>query len=303
MLTDENLIFIEDQNSRYGTMVNGERIKKVQLFPGDEVQIGFCRIDWEGRSGFQPSLNEIEVIPNLSVPVKRPNQHSSALTNMHSNNILNNVSNGLASKELANSLIETEAQMDRIEYSISQIESVEKSQTINEATIPSEDSFKEMTITTQSELASEELKVSGSNHDTESISNNSDHLSILESINYEGDLKKDSYIEDVSSDNNLTIELHQEIIEVVIHISTDIQSKEEPIVSNISEESNSISPQIPLVNTNPIIEQELELNYPISSISGQGKNNWIRKDSLQIALIIVFTCLLLIAGWLIGQAS
>ena len=298
MLSGDNSIFIEDQNSRYGTIVNGERVSKVQLFPGDEVQIGFSRIDWESRTGFLPSLNEIEVIPNLSVPVKRPNQNSSALADMHSNNNLNHVSNGLASKELANSLIETEAQTDRIENSISQIETVENSQTINEVTIPTEDSFNEISIPTQSESASEELNVSGSNHDIAIIPNHSDHLQILEPKKDDVILNNDGEIENESSEN-LSLELH--------HIATPIISENQTngnqLNSNISDETNSIYLQIPFEIPGSINEQVDSLNAPLNTIADLQKKDLIRNDSIQILLAIVLTFILLAAGWLIGQAS
>jgi hypothetical protein len=303
MLGEDNFIFIEDQNSRYGTMVNGERVSKVQLFPGDEVQIGFCRIDWESRTGFQPSLNEIEVIPNLSVPIKRPIQNNSALADTVPNNNLNHLNKGDASKELANSLIETEAQLERIENTIPQIETVEKSEAINEAIIPSEDSFNEMTIVTKSEVASDELMVSEISHDTEAIPNNSDQLPILESINDDADLNKDNKIEDVTSDNNLPFELHQQINEVEIPIASDIQSKEEPIVSKITDDTNSISSFRSLKINEPHDEHVDSLNGPLNTFSNKKKSGLIRKDSIQILMAIALTCLLLAAGWLIGQAS
>jgi len=303
MLSDENLIFIEDQNSRYGTIVNGERVSKVQLFPGDEVQIGFCRIDWESRTGFQPSLNEIEVIPNLSVPVKRPNQTTPALVDSGSNNNLNHLNTDDASKALANSLIETEAQLERIENTISQIETVEKSETINETSISTDDKSNEITSTSESEIANEELHVYNTIHDTEVIPNHSDQLPILESIDKNGDLNKDGNIEDVLNKNNLPIELHQKINELETPIISDIQSNEEPKVSNISDESNSNTPNNSLEIDAPLDEQVDSLNVPSNTFTNQKKNDLISKDSVQILLAITLTCLLLAAGWLIGQAS
>ncbi len=302
MLSADNSIFIEDQNSRYGTIVNGERVAKVQLFPGDEVQIGFSRIDWESRTGFLPSLNEIELIPNLSVPVKRPNQHSSVFADMHSNNNLNHVSNGLASKELANSLIETEAQTDRIENSISQIETVENSQTISEVTIPTEDSFNEISIPTQSESTSEELNVSGSNQDIAIIPNHSDHLQILEPKKDDVILNNDGKIENESSED-LSLELHQEIHHIESPIISENQTNENESKSNISDETNSIYPQIPFEIPGSINEQVDSLNAPLNTIVDPQKKDLIRNDSIQILLAIVLTFILLAAGWLIGQAS
>ncbi len=303
MLSDENLIFIEDQKSRYGTIVNGERVSKVQLFPGDEVQIGFCRIDWESRTGFQTSLNEIEVIPNLSVPIKRPIQHKSALVDSGSNNNLNHFNTGDASKELANSLIETEAQLERIENTISQIETVEKSETINETSISTDDKSNEITSTSESEIANEELHVPNTIHDTEVIPNHSDQLPILESIDKNGDLNKDGNIEDVLNKNNLPIELRQEINEVETPITFDIQSNEEHKVSNISDDSNSTTPHNSLEIDAPLDEQVDSLNVPSNTFTNQKKSDLISKDSVQILLAIALTCLLLAAGWLIGHAS
>lgn len=303
MLSDENLVFIEDQNSRYGTIVNGERVSKVQLFPGDEVQIGFCRIDWESRTGFQPSLNEIEVIPNLSVPIKRPIQHKSALVDSGSNNNLNHFNTGDASKELANSLIETEAQLERIENTISKIETVEKLQTINETSISSDDKSIGITSTSESEIANEELHVSNTIRDTEVIPNHSDQLPILESIDKDGDLKKDGNIEDISIDNDLSIELHEEINDLEIPISTDIQSKEIVCDSPISDDSNSTSLHSSLEIDAPLDEQVDLLNVPLNTFTNQKKSDLISKDSVHILLAIALTFLLLAAGWLIGQAS
>lgn len=303
MLSDENLIFIEDQNSHYGTIVNGERVSKVQLFPGDEVQIGFCRIDWESRIGFQPSLNEIEVIPNLSVPIKRPIQHNSALGDTLSNNNLNHLNTGDASKALANSLIETEAQLERIENTISQIETVEKSETINETSISTDDKSNEITSTSESEIANEELHVYNTIHDTEVIPNHSDQLTILELIDKNGDLNKDGNIEDVLNKNNLPIELHQKINEVETPITSDIQSNEEPKVSNISDDSNSNTPHNSLEIDEPLDEQVDSLNVPLNSSTNQKKSDLISKDSVQILLATALTFLLLAAGWFIGQAS
>ena len=303
MLSDKNLIFIEDQNSRYGTLVNGERVSKIQLFPGDEVQIGFCRIDWESQTGFLPSLNKIEVIPNLSVPIKRPIQYNSTLADTHSNYNLNNLNKGDASKALANKLLENEAQLDRIENTMLQDEVVETSQTINENTISSDDKLIEMMSASEIEEANKELHVSESIQDTEFIPNHSDRFPIIESINEDGDLNKEGEIENVSIDLNLPLELNQEIDQVEIPLSTDIQSKEKPKDSNISDESNSTSSIIPLINNDSISEQELQLKSPLNKIADPIKNNLIRKDSVQIALAIALTCILLAAGWLIGQVS
>jgi pSer/pThr/pTyr-binding forkhead associated (FHA) protein len=301
MLSDENLIFIEDQSSRYGTMVNGERISKTQLFPGDEVQIGFCRIDWESRTGFQPSLNEIEVIPNLSVPIKRPLQHNAALADMQSPPHLNQLNKGDASLALANSLLENEAQMDRIENSISQDEAIDTSQTSNETTI----STIEMTNASDIDEAIPEIHVSEIDQDNviNTLTNQSDLLPINESIDEDVDLNNEGKSENVSSENYIPLNLHQKLDQIETPIITDYQSNEEPIESNISDESNSTSPVIPWINNDSIIEQERTSNSPLNKIADPINNNWIRNDSVQIALAIALTFLLLAAGWFIGQAS
>ncbi len=305
MLSDKNLIFIEDQNSRYGTLVNGERVSKIQLFPGDEVQIGFCRIDWESQTGFLPSLNKIEVIPNLSVPIKRPIQYNSTLADTHSNYNLNNLNKGDASKALANKLLENEAQLDRIENTMLKDEVVETSQTINANTISTIDNLVELAIASEIEEAIPIIHVSEIDQDNEinPITNNSDNLPIIESIHEDLDLNNEVKNENVSIDLNLPLELNQEIDQVEIPLSTDIQSKEKPKDSNISDESNSTSSIIPLINNDSISEQELQLKSPLNKIADPIKNNWILKDSVQIALVIVLTCLMLAAGWIIGQTS
>jgi hypothetical protein len=305
MLSDENLIFIEDQSSRYGTMVNGERISKTQLFPGDEVQIGFCRIDWESRTGFQPSLNEIEVIPNLSVPIKRPLQHNAALADMQSPPHLNQLNKGDASLALANSLLENEAQMDRIENSISQDEAVDTSQTSNETTVSTSENLIKMTNASDIDEAIPEIHVSEIDQDNviNTHTNQSDLLPINESIDEDIDLNNEGKSENVSSENYIPLNLHQELDQIEIPITPDYQSKNKPIDSNISDESNSTSPVIPRINNDSTIEQESTLNSPLNKIADPINNDWIRNDSVQIALAIALTFLLLAAGWFIGQAS
>jgi predicted component of type VI protein secretion system len=48
--------WVEDKQTRYGTLVNRKRIEKVQLNPGDELQIGFTRINWEELMGLEKPL-------------------------------------------------------------------------------------------------------------------------------------------------------------------------------------------------------------------------------------------------------
>ena len=304
MLSDDNLIFIEDQSSRYGTLVNGERISKVQLFPGDEVQIGFCRIDWENRTGFLPTLNEIEVIPNLSVPIKRPIQHNAALADTQSSPHLNQLNKGDASLALANSLLENESQLDRIDNTIHHDELVETSQTINETTIQSEDSFNEMIFDSQSEKEIEELNSSEINQDTSFIPNHSVHQPIIESNNEEVDYINVGKIENESSDN-LILELNQGIhqVEAPIEIETENQSNGLPTASGSSDELNVPTPLIYFKNNDVVKNYEDTLIDSPKKNTATQKSNLFRKDSIQILLAIALTFLLLTAGWLIGQAS
>jgi hypothetical protein len=38
---------VEDLKSHYGTLVNGSKVSHAILYPGDELQIGFTRIEWQ----------------------------------------------------------------------------------------------------------------------------------------------------------------------------------------------------------------------------------------------------------------
>jgi len=40
---------LRDQNSRFGTLVNGHKERDILLRQGDVIQIGFAKIDWEAR--------------------------------------------------------------------------------------------------------------------------------------------------------------------------------------------------------------------------------------------------------------
>ena len=40
-------LIVEDLKSHYGTLVNGTKISHALLYPGDELQIGFTRIEWQ----------------------------------------------------------------------------------------------------------------------------------------------------------------------------------------------------------------------------------------------------------------
>jgi hypothetical protein len=73
--------------------------------------------------------------------------------------------------------------------------------------------------------------------------------------------------------------------------------------SKISDFSNSTSPQCSLEIDEPIDEKADTLKAPFRTFSNQKKGGFISKDSLQILMIIALTCILLAAGWLLGQAS
>jgi pSer/pThr/pTyr-binding forkhead associated (FHA) protein len=53
--------WIEDKQTRYGTRVNGQRIDKTRLRAGDELQIGFTRIDWEDLLGIKKQVEVLQV--------------------------------------------------------------------------------------------------------------------------------------------------------------------------------------------------------------------------------------------------
>ena len=298
MMSDDSLIFIEDQNSRYGTLVNGERISKVQLFPGDEVQIGFSRIDWESRTSFQHSLSEIEIIPNLSVPLKRPSLNNSIILNFRSNDDLDQLNKSDASKELANTLIENEVQMDRIDNAKLHDEKNEKLHSINDSTIDIDNHIIDVQTDSQTEKVIEELNASESNQDNLFTPNQSVNLPIIESINDEVDFNNEGKIENDSSEK-LTLELNQEIHQVESHIVIDNQTNTHYIESNNTDDSNTMSTSINLNYS----KQENTIIDSSKPISSQKKSDLLRKDSVQIFLAIALTCLLLAAGWLIGQAS
>lgn len=40
-------VILEDLKSHYGTLVNGTKITHAKLIPGDELQIGFTRVEWQ----------------------------------------------------------------------------------------------------------------------------------------------------------------------------------------------------------------------------------------------------------------
>ena len=46
---NEGQLRLIDQNSRFGTLVNGQKVRDIELSPGDVIQIGFAKIDWESK--------------------------------------------------------------------------------------------------------------------------------------------------------------------------------------------------------------------------------------------------------------
>jgi pSer/pThr/pTyr-binding forkhead associated (FHA) protein len=114
-MDEDTNVFIQDLNSRYGTLVNGERISQKQLFPGDEVQIGFARINWESYTNPLPDLTEVEVRPSLSVPVKRPVISGIESLPQPSEERISTRFTGEAAPTLAKEMIETNMLVERLE--------------------------------------------------------------------------------------------------------------------------------------------------------------------------------------------
>ena len=46
---NEGQLRLLDQNSRFGTLVNGQKERDVAINQGDIIQIGFAKIDWESK--------------------------------------------------------------------------------------------------------------------------------------------------------------------------------------------------------------------------------------------------------------
>ena len=46
---NEGQLRLIDQNSRFGTLVNGQKVRDIELSQGDVIQIGFAKIDWESK--------------------------------------------------------------------------------------------------------------------------------------------------------------------------------------------------------------------------------------------------------------
>jgi hypothetical protein len=99
------------------------------------------------------------------------------------------------------------------------------------------------------------------------------------------------------------LKLNQEIDQVEPPILTENQPNKLQIESNSSDELKIETPPIYLKNNDPIKEQVSNLVDSQKKHSFPQKSVLIRKDSIQILLAIALTCILLAAGWLIGQAS
>ncbi len=128
-VNEDGLVLLEDLNTHYGTYVNGKRISKIQLFPGDEVQIGFARIDWLSFSGIANPINEIEIRPSFSVPIKKPIKKELESYKSSTDERVGNLYSGKASVDLADFVLKTESFADRIEREIqtSDIEEINQS--------------------------------------------------------------------------------------------------------------------------------------------------------------------------------
>jgi hypothetical protein len=111
----EGLVFIRDLTTYYGTFVNGKKIQNCQLFPGDEVQIGFSRIDWVAHSGIPDPISELEIRPSFSVPVKQVTQQVRENIQGQSEERIERSYSGQASKALAGVMLERESYSDRLE--------------------------------------------------------------------------------------------------------------------------------------------------------------------------------------------
>lgn len=54
----DGAFWVIDNKTRYGTLVNGKRIDKMQLNRGDEMQVGFARVHWEELLGLKSEASE-----------------------------------------------------------------------------------------------------------------------------------------------------------------------------------------------------------------------------------------------------
>ncbi|MCB0820300.1 MAG: FHA domain-containing protein [Bacteroidetes bacterium] len=58
ILEDDNRVFIQDLDSRFGTRLNNQKVALAELKPGDDLRIGFASIDWEKIVNDWQVLNE-----------------------------------------------------------------------------------------------------------------------------------------------------------------------------------------------------------------------------------------------------
>lgn len=301
-LNEDNLMFIEDLASRYGTIVNGDRVAKTQLFPGDIVQIGFSRIDWETVTDVKSSLSEIELIPNMSVPVKRSILKSKTISDETGKGEMNQTSLRNASKLLADDVMKTTELVDRIEKEFNLIpsvnivpdsleidsnQSVEISNSLNneeQAEVPQQNTVNSVdTLTSifpnvlnqtiETETSKAILNMDIENQTEKETIEHSDHLPLEDFI----DLHLDHFQPtNVEKDNNTIVFEHIQKTESIAAFQTE---KHED--SNQKQDSIFDSQIIP---------------------SAKGENR-LSQDTLQIIIAITITALLLAAGWLIGHVS
>jgi hypothetical protein len=301
-LNEDNLIFIEDLSSRYGTMVNGDRVSKTQLFPGDIVQIGFSRIDWESITDLKTSLSEIEVIPNMSVPVKRSILISKTISDETGKEEMSPAISGNASKSLADDVMETTALLDRIEKDFNTIpslpnepdsleidnnQSIEVSNSLHneeQAEIPQQNEVSSVDIqasiipnvvdqTIETESSKADLNKDKENPIEKDLFVHSEHVSLEEVIE---EHKSESQWPNIDKEVNT---------EIFINTQSTESIPEEIIAKN-----ESLNQQKDAINENKIIP------------SSESRNR-VSQDTFHIIIAITITALLLCAGWLIGQVS
>jgi hypothetical protein len=104
-------------------------------------------------------------------------------------------------------------------------------------------------------------------------------------------------------ENNESLEFHKEMLHIETPILSEKQTIDNEFNSTISEETNSNSPQVPFEILGSNNEQVDTNNTSLKTSADSHKKDLIRKDSIQILLAFALTCILLAAGWLIGQAS
>lgn len=299
-LNEDNLVFIKDLSSRYGTIVNGDRVSKTQLFPGDIVQIGFSRIDWESVTDLKSSLSEIELIPNMSVPVKRSILKSKTISDETGKGEMNQTLPKNASKLLADDVMEATELVDRIEKEFNSIpfvnidpdslestsnQLVEISTSLNkeeQAEVPQQNKVNSVdTLTSifpnvsdqtiETETSKAVLNIDVENQTKKETIEHSDHLPLEDFI----DLHVDhAQFTNVAKDNTTKVGEHIQKTESIATFQTEKH-----------EDSNQ--------------KQDATVDSQISP-SAKIKNR-LSQDTLQIIIAITITAFLLAAGWLIGH--